>query len=117
MSTASPVELDGKRAYIEVREGRRWHRMVVADLKKEEDGLYAIFREAYPKHYPEPSKIKIPEKLLSLFEPVCHADYDFRLRSVLLKRDPQSDDECGWVRPPIIVTQADIDAAKNENSA
>jgi len=108
------AQLDGRRALIEVREGRRWHRFVVATLKEEADGLFAIFREQYPQHRPEPAKIKIPEKHLSLFEQVTHRDYELKFRSVLHRVDVESDDTVACARPPIIVTQAEIDAAKNE---
>ena len=116
MAAKINLPFEGKRALIELREGRRWHHMAIAILKEEDDGLYVVFREPYPKHYQEPAKLKIPEKLLSSLEAVAHPDYEFRLQSVLLRRDTQTDDECAWVRPPIIVTQADIDAAKNERA-
>lgn len=116
MISATVAELDGKRARIEVREGRRWHRIVVATMKKEESDLYAVFREAYPEHYPEPAKIKIPEKQLGHFERIAHADYDFTFGSVLYRVDHQSDDTPACVTPPIIVTQADIDAAQREKA-
>ncbi len=108
------AQLDGKRALIEVREGRRWHRFVIATLKKEADGLFAVFRERYPQHRPEPAKIKIPEKHASMFEPVVHRDYELKFQSVLHRVDVESDDTVACARPPIVVTQADIDAAKNE---
>lgn len=115
--TAIPlVELDGKRALIEVREGRRWHRMIVAVLKKEGDALFAVFREAYTKHYPEPAKIQVPEKQLGYFQAVAHSDYDFIFSSVLYRIDHQSDDSGAWVRPPIFVTRADIEAAQKEEA-
>ncbi len=107
-------EFDGKRALIEVREGRRAHRFVVATLKNEADGLYAIFREEFPQHRPEPAKIKIPEKHVSLFVPAQHRDYELKFQSVLHRVDVESDDTVACARPPIIVTKADIDAAKNE---
>lgn len=39
------AKLDGKRALFEVREGRRWHRFVVATLKKEGESVFAVFPE------------------------------------------------------------------------
>lgn len=116
MTSDTSAEFDGKRAWIEVREGRRWHRVVVAVLKKEEGGLFAIFREAYPEHYPEPAKIKIPDKQLGHFQAVDHPDYDFTFSSVLYRVDHQSEDSGAWVRPPIFVTQADIEAAQKEEA-
>jgi hypothetical protein len=108
------AQLDGKRALIEVREGRRWHRFVVATLKKEADGLFAIFPEPYPQHRPEPAKIKVPEEHASLFAPVKHRDYELKFQSVLHRIHVESDDTVACARAPIIITQADIDAAKNE---
>jgi hypothetical protein len=110
-------QLDGKRALIEVREGRRWHRVVIATLRKEGESVFAVFREQYPQHRPEPAKVKIPEKQLGHFELVSHADYDLKFTSVLYRVDHQSEDTGAWVRPPIIVTQADIDAEKTKNGA
>jgi len=112
----SPTQLDGKRALIEVREGRRWHRVVIATLKKEGDSVFAVFGEQYPQHRPEPAKIKIPERSLAHFEAVQHPDYDLKFQSVLYRRDDQSEDTLACARPPIIVTQADIDAEKNQNA-
>jgi hypothetical protein len=43
-------QLDGKRALIEMRESRRVQRLVVATLKKEDDGVFAVFHERYPQH-------------------------------------------------------------------
>ena len=114
MNSAALSELDGKRVLIEVREYRRMHRIVIARIQKEDDGLYAIFREAYPEHYPAPAKIKIPDKHLTLFIPVLHTEYEYKFQSVLLRGDPQTDDECGWVRPPVIVTQDDINDEKSK---
>lgn len=105
-------QLDGKRALIEVREGRRWHRMVIATLRTEVDGVYAEFGNAYPRHYPMPAKIKIPPRQLRMFEPVQRPDYDLKFLSVLHLVDVESDDTPSCARPPIIVERCDIDAQK-----
>ncbi len=100
---------------MEVREGRRWHRFVIATLTQEAGGVFAVFREQYPQHRPEPAKIRVPDEHLSLFESVKHRDYELKFQSVLHRVDVESDDTVACARPPIIVTQADIDAAQNEN--
>ena len=114
MRSVTLNDLDGKRALIEVREFRRMHRVVIATLVKEGDAIYAVFRESHSQHGSELAKIEIPDKYIRFFSLVFHADYDFKLQSVLLRGDSQSDDECPWVRSPIIVTQDDIDAAKSD---
>ena len=107
-------ELGGKRASIEVREGRRWHRMVFAQLEFEGDQLYAIFASSHSEHYPEPFRIRIPEEQMGHFRRVSNPDCDFKLESVLYRYPALSDDAPAGLQPPIIVTQADIDASKNE---
>ena len=114
MASYALSELVGRKARIEVREGRRWHRMVYATLEVERDQLFAVFASSHREHYPEPIRIRVPEKQMDHFSRAAHAEYEFKLESVLYRVAHQSDDSSAGLQPPIIVTQAEIDAARNE---
>ena len=102
MSSISLSQMDGKRSFIEVREWRRSHRMVVAVLRQEGDTIFAVFSSQYPQHYPDPIRIPIPKEQLAHLEPTVHPEYQLRLRSVLNLHYVESDDTCGVMQPPAL---------------
>lgn len=114
---------DGCCVLVEVRSGRRnhWRTIARAQISKRNDSEQAIeiileIRRYHRKQL-QPWIIRIPDQQLRHLEEVPTRPGLYRLTSVLYLGDDQSEDTFGPARPPVIVSEHDLNRDGGERSA
>jgi hypothetical protein len=114
--------IDGCTVLVEVRTGRRSHCRSISraqiSTRNDSEQPFAITLEVlrYHRLQLQPWIVRIPDKQLHHLEKVPNHPGLYRLTSVLYLGDDQSEDTAFCARPPVIVSDLDLEHDGDKDS-